>query len=537
MITRMCLIININLLLSIIYSMTATIDSSVDYCKIEKQKCKNIGQHIGCSASGYPFKKQSNCTNIKQVKLSNRNKNYILKLHNNLRNKLASGNIQKYPPASRMLEMFWDTELEATACLHVNYCIMEHDECRATPSYHYPGQNLRLTQYTNFLQTDIEMEFHNGIQEWFEEYKDVEPDIIENYERRLNHKQYGHFTLMSKENNERIGCCHITFERKSPNSKKIEYGHMLTCNYLETNVPFKMVYLTGKPSTRCKDHGSNYKPSKNYKNLCSNPVETEKLTLKNEISKKEPDVSIDYCKLALLKCGNNKHVACKNDSGFDVNPNCKNIQVHSMTVDQKSFLLKEHNFYRNLVASGSYNQFPSASKMIEMKWDKSLENVACHHVQYCHMKHGQCLATSSNGVPGQNLFAAPNEDNFSFLKRAVNTWFNKSYDAPSSIVDNFENSYYTFAFMIKESQSKIGCCSITYEDSHFKRYSRMLTCLYENIVYSNANIYTKGKPASECNEYGDEFATSVTYKNLCAKRNDSNINVAQSTSESVKIVV
>lgn len=75
--------------------------------------------------------------------------------------------------------------------------------------------------------------------------------------------------------------------------------------------------------------------------------------------------------------------------------------------------------------------------------------------------------------------------------------------------------------MIKENQNKLGCCFITYEE--FKNginwHGHMVTCLYENIAYLNSQLYTKGKPASECNSYGDEYATSVTYENLCTKRN------------------
>lgn len=54
------------------------------------------------------------CSNIKLVQLSNKTKNYIIKLHNELRDKLASGNIEKYPPASRMLQMVLQTIISYT---------------------------------------------------------------------------------------------------------------------------------------------------------------------------------------------------------------------------------------------------------------------------------------------------------------------------------------------------------------------------------------------------------------------------------------
>lgn len=82
---------------------------------------------------------------------------------------------------------------------------MDHDKCRATPTYDHPGQNLALASYTNHPQTNITIELHNAISAWFNEYPDVDPSIIEKYENRPGHKQYGHFTVMSKEINDRIG--------------------------------------------------------------------------------------------------------------------------------------------------------------------------------------------------------------------------------------------------------------------------------------------------------------------------------------------
>lgn len=69
----------------------------------------------------------------------------------------------------------------------------------------YPGQNIRISHYTNFPQTNIRKELQNGILDWFNEYADVKSDIIDKYENRPGHKQYGHFTAMAKDNNNRIG--------------------------------------------------------------------------------------------------------------------------------------------------------------------------------------------------------------------------------------------------------------------------------------------------------------------------------------------
>lgn len=83
---------------------------------------------------------------------------------------------------------------------------MEHDKCRATPSYDHPGQNLRLASYTVRPQTNITKEWLNGILSFFNEYADVDSSIIDNYvHHQPGQKMYGHFTVMSKDSNDRIG--------------------------------------------------------------------------------------------------------------------------------------------------------------------------------------------------------------------------------------------------------------------------------------------------------------------------------------------
>lgn len=69
----------------------------------------------------------------------------------------------------------------------------------------YPGQNIRISHYTNYPQTNIKKELYNGILDWFKEYSDVASNIIDKYENRPGHKQYGHFTAMAKDNNDKIG--------------------------------------------------------------------------------------------------------------------------------------------------------------------------------------------------------------------------------------------------------------------------------------------------------------------------------------------
>lgn len=59
-------------------------------------------------------------------------KEYIVKLHNRMRNKIALGQIPKYSSAAKMPSFQWSDELSYLAELNVRSCSYGHDECRAT---------------------------------------------------------------------------------------------------------------------------------------------------------------------------------------------------------------------------------------------------------------------------------------------------------------------------------------------------------------------------------------------------------------------
>lgn len=162
---------------------------------------------------------------------------------------------------------------------------------------------------------------------------------------------------------------------------------------------------------------------------------------------------------------------------------------------------------------------------LRQKWDSSLEEIACAHVQYCEFHHAKCLATNRDSIPGQSLYAihhsAPNKNHSEILRMAVQAWFNQSFAAPPRIIDNYSSHFGDFALMIKEDQQKLGCCFITHEEykNGIDWHGHMITCLYEHVTFKNSQLYSRGKPASKCKEYGDEYATSATYENLCTNKN------------------
>lgn len=71
--------------------------------------------------------------------------------------------------------------------------------------------------------------------------------------------------------------------------------------------------------------------------------------------------------------------------------------------------------------------------------------------------------------------------------------------------------------MIRDAQSKMGCCFITYEENvnDYLWQSHFMTCVYEYVNYLQKPLYSKGKATSECDDVGEKYTTSDIYPNLC----------------------
>lgn len=71
--------------------------------------------------------------------------------------------------------------------------------------------------------------------------------------------------------------------------------------------------------------------------------------------------------------------------------------------------------------------------------------------------------------------------------------------------------------MVKENNDKIGCCYITNKIQMNDKtwYSHMFTCNYRDNINLGQKAYTKGKPASECHQWGMKYNKSELWNNLC----------------------
>ncbi|CAG9838046.1 unnamed protein product [Diabrotica balteata] len=243
-------------LLRIVYSVVA-----VDYCSL----CENRSHTLCLYPNSGPG---PNCLEYKKVSLSSEEKQYIVEIHNDIRNFVASGfekqgKLGGLPPAANMMPLEWDEELATIAQRWVDQCIPlnasgQHDLCRQSSQYKYVGQNAA----SSLLKKDEETEFDIFILKWYQAVKNVIPSDIQKFEGFYRgRKVIGHYSQMVWANSKAIGCGAAIYKAKLGNF----YHQRFICNYGPGgNVQGQPIYIRGKPCSKCPNH----KCDNFRKNLC-----------------------------------------------------------------------------------------------------------------------------------------------------------------------------------------------------------------------------------------------------------------------------
>jgi len=229
----------------------------VDYCALRPQLC-GTREHIACTPNSFPF---TTCTNMVIVPLTQTLKNVIVNRHNLYRQSTANGLVNSLPTAGRMRQMYWDDELASIAQTHVSHCTFAHDQCRATVAYPYSGQNLAKMASTA-PNTNATNRLEYAITLWFNENTLTTAANIDSIPTDIS--KIGHYTVMSREENVRVGCAYITYSYVS--SGYTWYAHMITCNYADNNFIGEPVYTRGAPCANCAAAGTTC--STTYPGLC-----------------------------------------------------------------------------------------------------------------------------------------------------------------------------------------------------------------------------------------------------------------------------
>lgn len=135
-------------------------------------------------------------------------------------------------------------------------CNFAHSKCNPSTKLIAPGQNLAILWSTGSLSFD--MAFKSAQNGWWDEQDD-----INRIDKRFTYKsiqtdrrgdQYGHFTTMSGNRGNRMGCALVKFF----DGRKRMNAMMTVCNYSGNNMYSQPVYDVGKLRSKCKTNSTTY---------------------------------------------------------------------------------------------------------------------------------------------------------------------------------------------------------------------------------------------------------------------------------------
>lgn len=199
-------------------------------------------------------------TQTLQIGVTDKEIQEILKIHNDYRQKVASGEEEdqfKFPSASNMMKLVWDAELADIAQSHANQCDFNHDcnACREVDDFQV-GQNLyqRKTSWLN-----PQANWTKAIQSFYDEISFTPLKVLS----RFKGGAYGHFTQLVWADTWKIGCGYAAYHI---NESIFRIEELYVCNYGPSgNLRGQRMYRKGKPASKCP---VNTVPSDEHSALC-----------------------------------------------------------------------------------------------------------------------------------------------------------------------------------------------------------------------------------------------------------------------------
>lgn len=173
---------------------------------------------------------------------------YILDVHNEYRDRFASGNDSRNKEViSNMRALIYDENLEYVAQCYANKCVPRYDECRRTEKFQLVGQNFYVSYGNNICKT--KNVFRSAVQAWYGEITEMTVNCLKYYSGCA-----GHFTQLVWAETTNLGCGRVLFA---------DTCHII-CNYGPAgNTIGQPVYKPGIPICR---------PDMKYTNLCQSSL-------------------------------------------------------------------------------------------------------------------------------------------------------------------------------------------------------------------------------------------------------------------------
>ena len=193
---------------------------------------------------------------------------------------------------------------------------------------------------------------------------------------------------------------------------------------------------------------------------------------------------------------------------------------------QRTELVRAHNYFRNLVASGKQAPLPTATNMKELTWDKEVEGVAQNWASSNPSGHNsnRKLPTRPSLYVGENIYWSSRSGSKAIVAgsanvtAAVESWYNE-VKAFTGDVGAFKSTggpvVGHFTQVAWADTSALGCGILDCVTKTSSGYSQSVAFVCDYAVGGNmlgSPIYKKGAVCSACGTKG----ASKNFPALCA---------------------
>uniref|UniRef100_A0A336LXT6 CSON007711 protein n=1 Tax=Culicoides sonorensis TaxID=179676 RepID=A0A336LXT6_CULSO len=215
----------------------------------------------------------------------------------------------------------------------------------------------------------------------------------------------------------------------------------------------------------------------------------------------------------------------------------------TITQSLKDLLLKEHNKWRQMLAMGSVDGYPAATRMLKVHWDDELEFLAYKHANHCVFEHDKCRVTEKYPKSGQNLglklYSREFNDIIQIIEELCAEWFEEYNFVPKherkDIVTQYKHNakWGHFTVMARERNDAIGCALVSMKNTKLNPrapFHYMLTCNYPETNLPGP-LYDHGDACSRCDSYGPTFkCDKADYFLLCDLKLDTSTSLPETSS-------
>lgn len=228
-------------------------DSDNQYCNMN---CLN-DHHAACNREKCAVFRRCP-TDAVMEKNTDNERTDILNLHNDLRNKLAFGDLSGFQNASNMMSVSYSNELEYLAQCWSNHCEVRNPPCTSSMNYDVIGTNIAyLEEYCEGSKC-----YQEAMQMWYQEYGKIDRKSIDTFPISL---KSNNFSQVIWADSNQVGCGKTFFND----------GTLVVCHYTPSgNIPGKSIYRKGVPCTNCT-----LKCNMQYKGLCGMIRESDPFTI------------------------------------------------------------------------------------------------------------------------------------------------------------------------------------------------------------------------------------------------------------------